>query len=367
VIETRCWPAVVAAAGLMVGAYVNSPTALVAQEGAPVEIGGLLRTGFRSQPEETGASDGFEVFDAHVSLGGEIGLVFEYFVRGEFDTEDDVLRLLDARLDFPIIPEANVGFGLSRPYFGLEAMEDEGDFMFLRRAQASDAIAPGRQVGVTLFGEALDNRLTYGGGIYNGNGRTLDNDDGRYMFAARGQFNTIGPIEFYEDLVIQVGASIAYSDDDAAELGPGLVTPLPDAVPLFDPDSFAGERLLLGADFYASYRAFTFRGEYLRGEFDLEEPDDGEGPDDGELDDLDAYGGYIEGSYSVWGALEAVLRYDGFSPAQGESRDFLAVGLNIYPGYYAKIGLQYAFALHDSPPAPTIAGNQFALVVQVDF
>jgi hypothetical protein len=352
--------AVVASAGVIAGAYLISPAPLVAQEGLPVEIGGLLRTGFRSQPEETGENDGFEVFDAHVSLGGEIGLVFEYFVRGAFDTEDDVLRLLDARLDLSIIPEASIGFGLSRPYFGLEALEDEGDFTFLRRAQVSDAIAPGRQVGVTLFGEALDNRLSYGGGIYNGNGRTLENDDGRFMYAARAQFNTIGPIEFYEDLVIQVGASIAYSEDDAAELGPGLITPLPDAVPLFDPESFASQRFLLGADFYASYRAFSFRGEYLRGEYELADPEPG-------FEDLTAYGGYLEGGYSLWGALEAVLRYDGFSSTEGDNRDFLVLGLNIYPGYYAKIGLQYAFDLHESVPAPTIAGNQFALVAQVDF
>ncbi len=339
-----------------------TPTALGAQEGTPVEIGGLLRTGFIAQPEEAGQNDGFDIFDAHASLGGEIGLVFEYFVRGAFDTEDTALRLLDARLDFSIIPEASIGLGLSRPFFGLEAMEDEGDFTFLRRAQASDAIAPGRQVGLTVFGEALEARLTYGGGMYNGNGSTLENDDGRYMYAGRAQFNTIGPIEFYEDLVIQVGASIAYSKDDAAELDPGLVTPGPEPDPFFEPESFAGERLLLGADFYASYRAFSFRAEYLRGEYEptIEEPGL-------EEEEFDAYGGYVEGAYSLWGALEAVLRYDGFSPALGDNRDFMVLGLNIYPGYYAKIGLQYAFDLHDSAPAPTIAGNQFVLLAQVDF
>lgn len=348
-------------AGLAVAVgFALTNGAVEGQEGPPLEVGALLRAGVRVEPEETGRNDGFDLYDAHVSLGGEIGIVFEYYVRGAFDTDDNTLRLLDARADLPFIPEAGVGFGLFRPAFGLEALEDEGDFTFLRRSQASEAIAPGRQVGAELFGEALEGRLTYGAGISNGNGTTLENDDNRFLYSARVQFNSIGPIEFYEDLVVQVGASIAYSEDDAAELGPGLVASPDESDLLSGESTYSGERLLWSADAYLSYRGITLTGEYLRGDYEPADPEEG-------FEELDAYGGYVELSYSTWGALQGVVRYDGFSPAEGENRDFLIFGVNVYPGYYAKLGVQYAVDLHDSPPAPTVAGNQFIFLVQVDF
>ena len=361
------WIGAATVALAVLGLLARSPRSLAGQEGSKLEIGGLLRTGLRVDPEETGRNDGFEIFDAQVSLAGEVGLVFDYFLRGAFDTEENTLRLLDARLDVPIVPELAVGVGQFRPAFGLEALQDEGDFVFLERSQASEAIAPGRQIGVELFGEALEGRLTYGGGIFNGNGATLDNDDGGYLYAARAEFNSIGPIEFYSDLVIQVGASIAYSEDGEAPLGRGLFGPLSGEGETDGEDpgdgsvsAFAGQRWLWSADLYASYRGFTLTAEYLRG--DYEPASFGVAPVE-----LDAYGGYVQGSYSAWGAIEGVVRYDGFHPAVGENRDFLLVGLNVYPGYYAKFALQYALRFHSSEPAPTVAGNQFILLVQLDF
>ena len=173
-----------------------------AQDGVSIEIGGLLRTGLRIESEETGHNDGFQIFDAQATLGGQVGVVFDYFLRAAFDTEDNTLKLLDAVVRHSFIPEAGVGFGMFRPSFGLEALEDEGDFTFLRRSQASVAIAPGRQIGAEFFGEALETRLTYGAGIFNGNGRTLENDNNQFMVAARAQYNSVGPVELYSDLVI---------------------------------------------------------------------------------------------------------------------------------------------------------------------
>lgn len=348
-------------AGVLLAAGWLAPRTALAQEGPPVEVGGLLRVGFRAEPESSQESDGFAVFDARLKVRGKIGIVFDYYFETHYDQVDDAFELFDARATLPLIPEFELTFGMFRPPFGYEALQERGELTYLERSQASTAIAPGRQIGMQGGGEALDGRLTYGGGLFNGNGRTVENDGDNYMFTGRVQFNSIGTIAFYDDLVVQVGASLGYSSDTAAELGLGSVTGDPAAVPELT-TAFAGKRFFWGADFQATYRSWALTGEYLRADYELDAAIGGGGPIDTE-----AFGGYVELGYRAYGALEAVVRYDGFSPTLGDNRDFMVFGFNVYPGYYAKFGLQYAVGINDSPDAATLADGQFLFVAQVDF
>lgn len=338
------------------------PERAVAQSGKlPIEFGGLLRVGFRAEPGSSEEADGFDVFDARARAEGQVGLVFDYMMQAEYDPDEEVFRLLDATLTVPLLPELDLSFGLFRPAFGLEALEDRGDLAFLERAQATEAIAPGRQVGVSIDGDTFDGRLTYGAGLFNGNGDTLDNDGDNFMFSGRLQFNSIGTIAFYEDFVVQVGASIARSSDTAAELGDGIVTGDPAEAPEFTA-GFAGDRTLYGMDIRLTYREWSITGEFLHGDYDVA-PD----PGDPSISDFDAQGGYVEIGYRAYGLIEGVVRYDSFDPVVGTDRQFGVIGLNIYPGLYTKLGLQYAIDLDDSPNASTLAGNQFIFVAQVEF
>ena len=341
-------------------AVLGVPGSLAAQSArAPLEFGGLLRTGLRIDPDETGRKDGFEVFDARARASGQVGLVFDYLFQVEYDPDDETFRLLDAAATIPVLPEFEFTVGLFRPAFGLEAglESDRGDLTFLEPAQATDAIAPGRQVGVSIDGSTFDGRLSYGAGLFNGNGSTLSNDGG-FMFSGRAEFNSIGTIAFYEDFVIQVGASLAYSNDADARLGAGVVST--DPLPPAEGPSFAGKRTLFGADVQATYREWSLTGEYYGAEFT---PD----PGDPLPEDASAHGGYVEAGFRAYGAIELVTRYDAFKPAVGDDRRFLLFGFNVYPGTYAKFGLQYALDLDDSLPATTVSGNQFIVYAQVDF
>ncbi|MDX1395530.1 MAG: porin [Gemmatimonadota bacterium] len=351
------WRVAVAVAVLATAGGPGTTAAQMADE--PLEFGGLFQTGFRADPDETGRTNGFEVFAARGLARGGVGLVFDYFVQAEYRTYDETFRLLDAYVTLPVIPELAVTLGLFRPEFGLEALLDRGELTFLERAQADLLIAPGRQVGVSAGGGAFDGRLTYGAGFFNGNGPSLQNDGDDYMFAGRVMYNSIGTIAFYDDFVIQVGGSIGYSSDTSAPLFGDLVSE-----PSFDPPAaairYAGSRLLLGADVQASYRDFTLTGEYYGADYT---PDPG-----GELpDDASAHGGYVEAGYRAYGVLELVTRWDAFKPAVGDDRQFLLFGLNVYPGVYTKIGVQYAVALEDAAPALPVAGDQFIVVAQLAF
>ncbi|WP_419162315.1 porin [Candidatus Palauibacter sp.] len=348
-----------AGTGLALGCVL--PAAAVGQEAPPVDVGGLLRVGAHAQADSTHEPDGFRLFDARLRVGGQIGIVFDYYFQARYDADDDALKLWDAAATLPLIPEMELTFGLFKPLFGLEATQTRGALSFLDRSQASTAIAPGRQLGMQGGGSALDGRLTYGAGMFNGNGRSVTNDGDNYMFTSRVQFNSIGTVAFYDDLVVQAGASIGYSSDTSAPLGKGIVTGDPTAAPHITSD-FAGDRVFWSADLRVTYRQWALTGEYLRAEYDLDAT-----PGGGMPAETDAYGGYLELGYRAWGALEGVVRYDSFQPALGDDRDFMVFGMNVYPGYYARFSLQYASALNDSPSAPTLADRQFIFLVQVDF
>jgi len=354
----RAGPGIVGAA--IVAAAFVVPAGAAAQD--PVTVGGLLRTGFRADPASTGESDGFEVFDARARVSGEISGLFDYFMQVEVDPGDETFRLLDARATVPVLPHLDLSIGIFRPSFGLEALVDRGDLDFVERDQATEAIAPGRQVGISAESELLEGRVTLAAGVFNGNGRSLENDGNDFMVAGRAEFNSIGTIAFYDEFVVQVGGSVAYSKDTSADLGRGIVTGDPTATPELTA-GFAGDRLLLGADVMASYRAWELTAEYLRGDYDVTlAPGPG-----AEVEEVDAHGGYAQLKYKAWGLAELVTRYDAFRPTIGEARKFVLFGLNILPAENAKLGLQYAVAISESPDAATVAGNQFLFLAQVDF
>jgi len=346
-----------------------------------VTPGGLLRTGAQVGPDDLAQRDGFEVFDARLSFAGKVGIVFDYFVQGEFDDVQNRFRLLDASLTLPLRGNLlKLTFGQFKAPFGHEELENKKDIQFIERSQVTNALAPDRQVGLQLSGAALDGRLSYWGGLSNGNGRDVENDNDSFLYAVRAQFNTIGDVEFYEDLVVQVGASFAVSTDSSIDV---LPVPVPTNASsdqsLESFASFRGQRVLWGLDLMASYRGLFLNGEYLRADFDVDPVSVPLGtlivngsPVPLPSTNLSAEGFYVEGGYSLWGAVEALVRYDQFDPALGppsapDRSKFLILGLNLYPGFYAKIGIQYAFGIDDTRLGPGLADNQFILSTQVGF
>lgn len=350
-----------ACAGTMLLLGFALPAGLSAQESLPVKIGGLMRAGARAHADSAIGAKGFQLFESRLKVEGTIGLVFDYKFVTRYDASRDAFRIHDAVVTMPLTPEFQIKFGMFKPYFSHEAVTSRADITFVNRSQAVTAIKPGRQIGVEAGGEALEGRLSYGAGLYNGNGRNVTNDGDNYMYIARVRFNSIGTIVFYDDFVAQVGASLGYSTDTSASLGTGIVTGDRSAAPRITSD-FAGERLLWGADFELSYSGLTLSGEYLRADFDLDAPLGGGGSSEAE-----AYGGYMQFGYRPWGLIEGVVRYDGFQPALGADRNFMVFGVNLYPDDYARFGLQYASALDDSPHAPTLSDGQFMFLAQVNF
>lgn len=370
------------AALLALGAMLLAPPAVHGQEaaqgdGPDITLGGLLRTGLMTEPGSLERTDGFRIHDARLRASGKIGIVFDYRVQAEWDTGADRFRLLDAELSLPVTSELALELGQLKAPFGREMLQGKGEITFVERAQATRLLAPGRQVGARVSGRALDDRLSYSGGLFNGNGRRLENDNDDFLWAARAQYNTVGAAEFYDELVVEVGADVGYSRDDGVDLAARLDRPVTAGV--VDLSDFSGDRLLLGADARAGWRGFFLRGEYLRAELELDGPVFVGGEP---LEDVERVleGGYLEGGYSFLGAIEGTLRWDrldaGLLSVDGHltdpdepftASDFLVVGVNLFPGYHTRIGLQYAAGLGGTEVGPGLADGQFGLTAQVDF
>ena len=349
----------------------------MAQELPDLEIDGLLRTGLRLESSRYDGVSGFEIYDARLGLSGKVGIMFDYALRAEYQFEADAIRLLDVRLSVPLRDEVlRLDVGLLMSGFGREAMKPKDQIQFVERSQGSLALAPGRQVGATLRGVALEQRLKYWGGLYNGEGATFGNDDRRFLFAGRAEYNSVGEVEFFEDFVYEFGADLAFASDSANPVLPvsrpagdeeGTGAGIPDYA------EFTGNRFVWSADAGIRYRAWSFAAEYARAEYDPRA--------DVEKVTSDAW--YLQGGYSLWGAFDLLARYDSFKPAVGlgtepDRTQFLVFGFNVNPGFNAKIGLQYSVGIDDSlvgvseaidrtNSGPALADNQFLLNLQLAF
>ncbi|MDH3427964.1 MAG: OprO/OprP family phosphate-selective porin, partial [Gemmatimonadota bacterium] len=196
-----------------------APAPLVAQEGDPARLAasGLLRTGFEFEPQSANRNDGFIIYEARLGLSGEIGFVFDYEFGIEYDRDDAGIDLLDAILSFPLgRSPTSVDLGGFRSPLGREATADKAALPLVERSQATLALAPGRQVGLQVRGEALSSRLRWAAGLFNGNGLRLENDDDSFLGSGRVAFNSIGDVEFFEDFVIEAGASLVATRDGSA-------------------------------------------------------------------------------------------------------------------------------------------------------
>lgn len=322
-----------------------------------IEPIGLVRAGLRIEPEESPRTTGFDLFDARLGIVGGFGSILEYIVHGGLETREgeQEIEFLDVALAVTFMPELHFDVGLYKAPFSQEELLLKPDIKLESRAQAVSAIAPGRQIGAGLSGSFLEERLEYGVGLFNGNGKSVENDNGSFLYSGRVQFNTVGPRSFREEFVFQMGGNAAFSRDSAVDLSSMGGSP----VAVEELLEFRGDRFLWGLDLHSSYRGFFFDAEFLRARLEPVGPEGG-------VDPLIAQGGYVQGGYQFLGGfLEGLLRYDTFDPIDGEDRDYLLIGANLYYLYHFRFELQYAIGLADAAPTSNLADGQFLFFLQL--
>lgn len=356
-----------------------NPRRAAAQDAAglnQLQPSGLLRTGFEVEPADADRADGFIVYDARLALAGVVGGVFDYRLGVEYDRDDAGIDLLDAIISVPLADDrAHIDLGGFQSPVGREATADKALLPYVERSQLALALAPGRQLGLQVRGTTLDTRLSLAGGLFNGNGLRLENDDKAFLVAGRASYNSVGEFEFSEDFVVEVGLSAAWSRDSALVVLPreNRTAPGPEGRRLVSLAEFEGDRLIWGGDVRLAYQGWTLAGEYLRADYDAEAGAN-----------LHADGATVDLRYALWGFFDVGGRYDTFTPAVGldgeppRASRFLALSVGLAPGLFARMSLQYAIgldgttrgvgeALDGTNTAPPLTDDQFLLYLQLAF
>jgi phosphate-selective porin OprO/OprP len=96
------------------------------------------------------------------------GTVFgKYDFRFTPEFGDGKAEVIDAYVDARFDPAFQVRAGKFKPYIGLERLQSGSDIKFVERSYVSNVL-PNRDVGVSVHGDILDNKLSYALGVFNG-------------------------------------------------------------------------------------------------------------------------------------------------------------------------------------------------------
>jgi len=85
-----------------------------------------------------------------------------------FEVEDqDDFTMFDYRLDIPVFSQANVSVGNQKEPISMERLMSMAYISMQERTSVSDAFLPSRNFGIVVSGMALDQRMTWAGGVFN--------------------------------------------------------------------------------------------------------------------------------------------------------------------------------------------------------
>lgn len=112
------------------------------------------------------AVDGFTARRIRPTFEGTVFGKYGFRFTPEFG--ENKSAVVDAYLDARLDPAYQVRVGKFKPFVGLERLQSGSDIKFIERSYVSNNILPNRDLGVSLFGEVLDKRLSYAVGVFNG-------------------------------------------------------------------------------------------------------------------------------------------------------------------------------------------------------
>ena len=151
-----------------------------------IKLRGLLQADYRSFQDgasdirnrtnnRTGNLDANGFHDANdTALLRRIRPTIEGTLNGKYDFRftpefaGGSASAVDAYIDARFDPAFKVRAGKYKPYVGLERLQGGGDIKFVERSYVTNAILPNRDVGISVYGDILGDKLNYALGINNG-------------------------------------------------------------------------------------------------------------------------------------------------------------------------------------------------------
>ena len=263
----------------------------VQQAGSELKLvlGGFIQTNFEDGDVsafegrfgKTALKDRFRLRRARIGMTGDFAENFDFKIEGDFEQNDGTspsnrvdFSGTDIWVNWHQFPAAQIKVGQYKAPFGLEQLTPDTALLIIERSNTTGAITPDRQIGVELWGKPLTNiwpaqkdLLTYYAGIFNGNGRNINNNDNNnFMYVGRLELMPFKGKVFGQASSLKLGGDALNSRDDAgtniSQSGNLLVNSDGSLSPFTLPG--ADERTAWGVDAWFNLGPFDLIGEYLQ-------------------------------------------------------------------------------------------------------
>src|SRR5207247_4874505 len=216
----------------------EKPPVYVQQHGVEMRLvlGGFIQENyegidvspFEGRYGSTALKDRFRLRRDRMKLGGEFAEQFDFKIEGDFEQSDGLnssrtaFEGTDIFVNWHQFPEAQIKVGQWKAPFGLEQLTPDTSLYLIERSLPTGAITPERQIGIQLWGKPYTNvwteqkdLLTYYGGIFNGNGRNIsNNDNNNFMYVSRLELMPFKGKVFGQDSSLKLGGDVLNSRDD---------------------------------------------------------------------------------------------------------------------------------------------------------
>src|SRR6266446_6795333 len=183
---------------------------------------------FQGNFGQTALKARFRLRRARVNLTGDFAEQFDFKIEGDFGQSDGTsgnraaFSGTDIWLNWHQFPAAQIKVGQYKAPFGLEQLTPAYAIYTIERTLPTGAITPQRQIGVQLWGKPFANvwpdqkdLLTYYGGIFNGNGRNIsNNDNNNFMYVGRLELMPFKGKLFGQASSLKLGGDVLNSRDD---------------------------------------------------------------------------------------------------------------------------------------------------------
>jgi phosphate-selective porin OprO/OprP len=295
----------------------KKPLNLVEDKGkaGAVGLGGYLQTqiGLGGTPDPRFAAlkgnDSFSLRRARLHAYGKFAENFDFMLQGEFGGLGSGMnvQMTDGYINWNRYEAANIKVGQYKAPFGYERLLPGTAIPFIERSYMSERFAPHRQVGASVNGSVLENRLAYAAGVFNGNNVNNGlNDSDDFMVAARVEGTPVKTKVGKQDLTWALGVNGFSSDDRSVSLGSYGFRSVNG---LSKPDNmFVGNRVGVGADTQLRLGPFGLLAEFIVLNY---QPDNGNWTATPVDDDFNSCGYYVAATYDVIPKrLQALARWE---------------------------------------------------------
>jgi len=262
----------------------------VQQAGSEIKLvlGGFIQTNFEDGDVsafegrfgQTALKDRFRLRRARLTLTGDFAEQFDFKMEGDFENSDGTspsnrtdFSGTDIWLNWHQFPAVQIKVGQYKAPFGLEQLTPDTALFIIERSLPTGAITPERQIGIELWGKPFTNvwpdqkdLLTYYAGIFNGNGRNINNNDNNnFMYVGRLELMPFKGKIFGQPSSLKLGGDVLNSRDDKgtniSQSGNLLVNSDGSLSSFVLPG--ADERTAWSVDAWLNIGAFDLIGEYL--------------------------------------------------------------------------------------------------------